>query len=150
MKRKINTSTIPALLMVLILIACNQPNKTEEAKKTEPAKSETTAMPAYDEAMDPVNVEAPFLKLHKDTLGIKLYEVTLKPGDSVGLHTHPDHVFYVVQGGKAKIYPKDGEPQEIELASGTATIFPAQTHSGKNTGTSTITLLVADIYRPRS
>ena len=152
MKQKTNINFILALGISIALIACNQQSKTDETKTdtTTAGKTETTSMPAYDPAMDPVNVEAPFLKLHKDTLDIKLYEVTLNPGDSVGMHTHPDHVFYVVQGGKAAITLKDGEPQVSELTTGTALVFPAQTHHGKNIGTTTIKLLVADIYRPRN
>lgn len=146
MKRKTYAIFMIAMSVCIAFMACKA--KTDES--TTPGAAKTETMPAYDAAMDPVNVEAPFLKLHKDTLGIKLYEVTLNPGDSVGMHTHPDHVFYVVQGGKVKIYSKDGEAQESELPGGTALIFPAQTHSGKNTGTTTVKLLVADIYRPRN
>ena len=151
MKQKTNIHFILALGISIALIACNQQSKTDETKTdTSAVKTEAPAMPAYDPDMDPVKVEAPFLTFHKDTLGIKLYEVTLKPGDSVGLHTHPDHVLYVVQGGKAVITPKDGEPQVSDLPTGAALVFPALTHQGKNIGTTTIKLLVADIYRPRS
>jgi len=151
MKQKTNARFILAAGLLFALLACNQESKTDESKTdTTATKTETTSMPAYDPDMDPVKVEAPFLTFHKDTLGIKLYEVTLKPGDSVGLHTHPDHVLYVVQGGKAVITPKDGEPQVSELPTGAALVFPALTHQGKNIGTTTIRLLVADIYRPRN
>jgi len=151
MKQKTNTGFILAAGLLIALMACNQESKTDESKTDSTAtKTETTFMPAYDPDMDPVKVEAPFLTFHKDTLGIKLYEVTLKPGDSVGLHTHPDHVLYVVQGGKAVITPKDGEPQVTDLPTGAALVFPTLTHQGKNIGTTTIKLLVADIYRPRS
>lgn len=136
--------------MAFIFIACNQQTKTEEPAKTDAAKSETPSMPAYDPAMDPVNVEAPFLKLLKDTLNIKLYEVTLNPGDSVGMHTHPDHTLYVLQGGTVRLTPKDGTAQVNELQTGMGVIFPTGTHSGKNIGTTTVKLLVTDIYRPRS
>jgi quercetin dioxygenase-like cupin family protein len=145
MNQKTRIKFVLACCISVLFITCNQQSKTEEQ-----AKTGTASMPVYDAAMDPVNVEAPFLKLHKDTLGIKLYEVTLKPGDSVGLHTHPDNVLFVAQGGTIKIYPKEGEPQTAELPTGAAMISPAQTHSGINTGTTTVKLVVADIYRPRS
>lgn len=147
-----NYIPVIALLTLFISSACNQAAKTDESAKadTVAARAEASTMPAYDPELDPVKVEAPFLTLHKDTLGIKLYEVTLKPGDSVGLHTHPDHVLYVAQGGTIKIYPKEGEPQTAELPTGAAMIFPAQSHSGINTGTTTVKLVVADIYRPKN
>jgi quercetin dioxygenase-like cupin family protein len=135
---------------VLTLVACNQPAKTDEVKTEPAAKTETAYMPAYDAALDPVNVEAKFLKMHKDTLGIKLYEVTLNPGDSVGLHNHPDHVLYIAQGGVARLYDKDGNSQVAELPTGTAMIAPAQAHAGINIGTTPIKFIVTDIYRPRN
>ena len=148
MKQKTNAGTILLLCISLVIIACNEQAKTDETVKTDSTKK--SSMPAYDPDMDPVKVEGPFLKLHMDTLDIKLYEVTLNPGDSVGMHTHPDHVFYVVQGGKISITPKDGEPQIADLPTGAAFIFPGQSHSGKNVGTTTVKLLVGDIYRARN
>jgi quercetin dioxygenase-like cupin family protein len=150
MKQKTNARFIPALLMTFAFIACNNEGKKEEPAKTDAAKTESVSMPAYDAAMDPVKVEAAFLKMLADTLNVKLYEVTVSPGDSVALHTHPDYVLYVLQGGTLKIYPKEGEPQVNELQTGMGVIFPTGTHSGKNTGTTTVKLLVADIYRPRN
>ncbi len=150
MKQKPNVCIILSFLMVITIMACNeQPNKDETAK-TDVSKSATTPLPAYDPDMDPVKVEAAFNKVLADTLNVKLHEVTLNPGDSVGMHTHPDFTLYILQGGTLKIYPKGGEPQVLELKTGMGLIFPTVTHSGKNIGTTTIKLLVSDIYRPRS
>ena len=138
------------LLIGIVIIACNEPSNTEETTKTEPAKTETSSMPAYDAAMDPINVEAKFLKMHKDTLGVKLYEVTLNPGDSVGIHNHPDHVIYFAQGGKLRLYDKDGKSEDVEVPTGAAILSPAISHYGLNIGTTTVKMIVTDIYRPRS
>ena len=107
-------------------------------------------MPAYDPAMDPIKVEAAFAKVHADTLNVKMYEVTLNPGDSVGFHTHPDYTLYVLQGGTVRLTSKDGTALVNEMPTGMGVIFPTGTHSGKNIGTTTVKLLVTDIYRPRS
>jgi quercetin dioxygenase-like cupin family protein len=149
MKQKTNTSGFLAFLLTFIFISCKNEAKKDEPIKVEGVKIETPSMPAYDAALDPVTVEAPFLKMFKDTLGIKLYEVTLNPGDSVGLHNHPDHVLYVAQGGKLRLYSDDGKSQDSELPTGAAMVAPAQSHYGKNIGTTTVKLIVADVYRPR-
>ena len=150
MKQKTNAGIILVLLMAFAFIACNPETKNEEPAKPDMVKTETPSMPAYDPAMDPVKVEAAFVKMLADTLNVKLYEITLNPGDSAALHTHPDYTLYVLQGGTLKIFPKDGEPQVNELQTGMGVIFPTGTHSGKNTGKTIIKLLVSDIYRPRS
>ena len=149
MKQKTNVCAILSLLMVITIMACNEQPK-KETTTTDVSKNETALLPAYDPAMDPVKVEAAFNKVLADTLGVKLHEVTLNPGDSVGMHTHPDFTLYILQGGTLKIYPKGAEPQVLDLQTGMGLIFPTVTHSGKNIGTTTIKLLVSDIYRPRN
>ena len=150
MKQKINVFTILSIVLLIVFMACNEQPKKDEIAKTEVSKSETITLASYDSAMDPVNVEAAFNRVLADTLNVKLHEVTLNPGDSVDMHTHPDFTLYILQGGTLKIYPKDGEPQVLELKIGMGFIFPTVTHSGKNIGTTTLKLLVSDIYRPRN
>ena len=149
MKKKTNASIFLALLMSFVFFACKS-----EAKKEEPAKADATgaaAMPAYDAAMDPVKVEASTItNMFADTLGVKFYEVDIKPGDSAAMHTHPDHLVYVLAGGMTKLMSKGGEWTPVEFKTGMGLVTGPDTHTGKNTGTTTIKLLVADIYRPRS
>ncbi len=149
MKQKIQPFLFLSFLMVIAIFACNEQPKEIETPKADVSKNEATPMPDYDPEMDPVKVEAAFNKVLADTLDVKLHEVTLNPGDSVGMHTHPDFTLYILQGGTLKIYPKDAEPQVLELNTGMGVIFPTVSHSGKNIGKTTIKLLVTDIYRPR-
>jgi quercetin dioxygenase-like cupin family protein len=146
MKQKINASIILVLIMAIAFIACNS-----EAKKEEPAKTETATMPPYDAAMDPLKVEAANItNKFADTLGVKFYQVDIKPGDSVAFHTHPDHLVYVMDGGLLKLMSKGGTWQDVEFKTGMGVMTGPDTHTGKNVGTTTIKLIVADIYRPRS
>jgi len=137
----------------LFYTACNNPDtgteKNNVDNKTAANTKDSASMPDYDPALDPWNVEAAFAKKFGDTLGIKMYEVTLKPGDSVSLHRHPDHTLYVVQGGKLAITTEDGDRQVLDLPTGVGLVNSITTHSGKNIGNTTIRLLVTDIHRPR-
>ncbi len=137
---------------ISVVMSCNQPessttNNTIDTTTTM-ANKDTSTMPVYDAAMDPLTVEAAYAKALGDTLNIKMYEITLKPGDSASIHTHPDHTLYVLQGGKLAI-TSNGSRQEIDLKTGMGIIFGSLTHSGKNIGNTIIRLLVHDIYRPR-
>ena len=150
MKSKTNASIFLVLFMSFIFIACNN-EKKEEAAKTDEVKTETPAMPAYDAAMDPMTVEAAFVtQKFADTLGVKFYEVTIKPGDSVAMHTHPDHLVYVMEGAMAMLTSKGGSPTPVEFKTGMGVVTGPDSHMGKNVGTTNLRLLVADIYRPRS
>ena len=137
-------------LSAIFLLACNNEKKDEPAK-TDATKTESASMPAYDPAMDPVKVEASAItNMFADTLGVKFYELVIKPGDSVAMHAHPDHLVYVVDGGMTELTSKGGTAQPVEFKTGMGIVTGPDTHMGKNTGTTTIKLLVADIYRARN
>ena len=142
------------LVSVLFLISCNEPATTSDKNDKDRTQvvsiPDAASMPEYDPAMDALTVGAQSSKLLHDTLGIKMYEYTLKPGESAALHAHPDHITYVLQGGKALISTNGAVPQEKELKTGMGFISPSLKHYGKNIGTTTIKLLVIDIYRPRA
>ena len=147
-----NVFLMMAITVSVLFAACNDA-ATDSEKTDKDTTSATTdgdnSMPAYDAALDPLTVEAAFANKLADTLNIKMYEVTLKPGDSVALHNHPDHSLYVIQGGKLSITVQGGEAKEFDMKPGMGMITGPENHYGKNIGNSTLKLLVHDIYRPR-
>ncbi|MDB5198527.1 MAG: hypothetical protein JWO92_490 [Chitinophagaceae bacterium] len=72
---------------------------------------------------------------------------TAKPGQSTAKHSHPDHVIYVIEGGKGEFTAQDGTKQVRELQKGNVLINPATTHSFKNVGNNTIKVLVVEVKR---
>ena len=110
------------LVSVLFLISCNERATTSDKNDKDTTQvvsiPDAASMPEYDRAMDALTVGAQSSKLLHDILGIKMYEYTLKPGESAALHAHPDHITYVLQGGKALISTNGAVPQEKELKTG--------------------------------
>ena len=148
-----NVIKLSFAIVISVAMACNQPESGNKKTGTDTtstmASKDTSIMPAYDPAMDPLKVEGAYAKALGDTLNIKMYEVALKPGDSALIHTHPDYTMYVLQGGKIAI-TANGSRREMDLKTGMGVIFGAVTHSAKNTGNTTVRLLINDIYRPRA
>ncbi len=149
MKKKTNAIIFLALLISFAFIACNQESKTTESAKADEVKTEAPSAPVYDAAMDPVKVEAAFIKILSDTLGVKLYEGVYKPGDSIAMHTHPDNIIYVLEGSTVELTQQDGSKMVVEFKTGMGMVGGSITHAGKVTGKNNLRLLVADIYRPR-
>jgi quercetin dioxygenase-like cupin family protein len=149
-----NGSYFFVLISVLFLFGCNEPATTSEKNDIDTsatvANSDISSMPAYDPAMEPLTVGAAFSKKLGDTLNIKMYEFTLKPGDSAAMHTHPDHSVYVLQGGKLAVTFQGKGRQEMNLPTGMGFIMVALSDAAKNIGSTTVKLLVTDIYRPRT
>jgi hypothetical protein len=143
-----------ALLLLLSLIACNQSSTPSEKNKEDSgtvADNSTPSVPVYDPTMDAVNTGGNAVKLLRDTLGVKMYEFTAKPGETAKLHTHPDHLVYILEGGTVELFIKEaGKLDTITFPTGMALISGPLSDSGRNIGNTTIKMLVADIYRPRS
>jgi hypothetical protein len=152
--KRITTNLCTLLLLVFSLLACNQPATTSEKNEKDTSvvgENKTADMPPYDPAMDPWNIGGQGMKKIKDTLGLKMYEFTAKPGESWALHTHPDHLVYVLEGSTIELFIKEvGKLDTLTFPTGMGLISAPISDSGRNIGNTTIRMLVADIYRPRS
>ena len=153
MKRFNNFISLCGLVLSMCLIACNRSETTSEKNDTDSTlgirTSDISKEPSYDPSMDPLTVGAEFTKKLGDTLNIKMYELTLKPGDSATLHTHPDHTFYVIQGGQVAVTFQGLGRQVMDLKPGMGGISGPVSDAIKNIGNTSVKLLIHDIYRPR-
>jgi hypothetical protein len=147
----------PFLISVLYLISCNEPATTEKTGNDTAqavATGDMPSLPAYNPALDPFIVSGANARLLQDTLGIKIFEWWVKPGDPLPLHTHPDHAMYVLQGGKAMVYLKNIPGAEkgfqMEMKAGEGWVGGPVTDSARNIGNTTIKMVEIDVYRPRN
>jgi quercetin dioxygenase-like cupin family protein len=141
-----------ALVISFVFFACNnQENKTEPS--TEDSTKATTAMKdtsatMQSEDMDAVRAAPNLYSVVKDTMGIRVLNVLYKPGDSSAMHSHPDNVLYVIEGGKTEFTGKDGSKQVLDFKSGFSAIGGAETHSVKNVGNTTVKAILVEVNRP--
>jgi len=77
---------------------------------------------------------------------MKMFEVSLKPGDSIALHTHPNHSFYVIEGGKIEVNIEGVGKRIMDLQPGTGWIGGPLTDFGKNIGTTNVKWVETDVY----
>ncbi|MES2811800.1 MAG: cupin domain-containing protein [Bacteroidota bacterium] len=77
----------------------------------------------------------------------RVMDVEIAAGEVVPWHTHPDHVLYVLSGGKIEITDKDKLPVSMDLNVGDVLFIPAVTHTAKNIGTTTIKIIVTEIKK---
>jgi ketosteroid isomerase-like protein/quercetin dioxygenase-like cupin family protein len=76
---------------------------------------------------------------------VRVCEVTFKPGASVAVHSHPQHLVYVITPGKLKITPVGAAPVEVDFKPGQAVWSPAETHSAINAGKTELRGLVVEL-----
>jgi quercetin dioxygenase-like cupin family protein len=150
MHQKINKQFVLAFCISLAFISCNQKaKKDEEPQTTDSAITETVQPPAPEVSMDAVKVAPDLYKIVSDTLGIRVLEATYKPGDSSAMHTHPNSAIYAIEGGTGEFTEKDGTKNVRELKTGFASVRPDDFHSVKNTGKTTMKILLVEVNRPK-
>ena len=96
-------------------------------------------------AQDPAKVGPNIYKCTFDNDRVRLCEVTFKPGAKIPVHSHPDHVAYVIRGGTLAVTGEDGKAQEFALKPGQALWLPAQSHSAVNKGKGEVKLVVVEL-----
>ena len=96
--------------------------------------------------MDVMNVAANLSKQLMENDRVRVIRGTLKPGDVAKLHRHPDHVMYVLKGGKLKL-TSEGKATELELTEGQAAFFKAEEHEVENIGKTTISFIVVELKK---
>jgi len=99
-------------------------------------------------AQDPLKVAPNTYKLVTENPRIRVLEVTLKPGEQVATHSHPDHFGYFLSGGSLKITNAAGKVTEMTAKAGDTSWIPAETHSAVNTGKTEVKLLVVELKEP--
>jgi quercetin dioxygenase-like cupin family protein len=97
-------------------------------------------------AQDPMKV-APtaYKKILLENDKVRVMQVVISPGAIVPWHSHPNHVIYASTSGKIEITEKGKPANLVEIKAGTAMYMPAVTHMGKNTGTTTLRLIVTEL-----
>ena len=83
-------------------------------------------------AQDALTVAPEVFKRVLENDRIRVLQVNMKPGAKVGLHRHPDHLFYMITEGTLVFKPDGRKPYEMTLNAGEALWLPAQSRAAEN------------------
>lgn len=117
-----------------LFISCNSGEKDSSSENIVPIQDAVTAAPSLYSVL-------------ADTMGIRIIEVNYKSGDTSVMHKHSDLAVYVVEGGTNTFTMKDGTVEVREVPAGASFVMPAQTHSVKNTGETTLKAILFEVNR---
>lgn len=98
-------------------------------------------------AQDPAKVASNNYKCTFENERVRVCEISIKAGELVPTHSHPDHVIYALSPGKMKITHADGKSTEVDIAKGQVLWTPAETHTGMNTGTTEIKAVIVELKK---
>jgi quercetin dioxygenase-like cupin family protein len=95
---------------------------------------------------DPLVAASNIYKFKAENDNARVMEVTFKPGDTAKMHHHPQHMAYVIKGGRMKL-TSGGKSQEMNLNDGQVLFLEAQHHEAANIGDTTIDMLVVEFKK---
>jgi len=85
-------------------------------------------------------------KFKNENDNARVLEVVFKPGDTAKMHHHPQHMVYVIKGGRLKL-TTSGKSSEINMRDGEVIFLEEGDHEATNTGSTTMDLLVVEFKK---
>lgn len=99
-------------------------------------------------AQDPAKVAPNNYKMALENDSVRVFNVQAKAGEKVAMHSHPDHLVYVINGGKVKFTYPDGKTKDVEMKAGEAIWIKTESHATENIGSTELKLVVFEIKKP--
>ena len=99
-------------------------------------------------AQDVVKVSPETHKVLLENDQVRVLDARMKPGEKVGMHSHPANVVYFLTDGKIKITYPDGKTEEREVKAGVAGWSEGVTHAAENVGTTEFHELQIELKKP--
>lgn len=76
---------------------------------------------------------------------VRVLRAHIPAGDKAPMHSHPDHVVYVIKGGRAQLTYPSGKVDVMDLETGEAVFMDAQSHEIVNLGDSDLDMVVFEL-----
>jgi quercetin dioxygenase-like cupin family protein len=96
-------------------------------------------------AQDPVKVAPDKVKILFENDKVRVLDFTVKPGESTGMHSHPEHVMYLLTDARIKSTTPDGKSNETVVKTGEAKWVKAVTHNNENAGTTDLHAVIFEL-----
>jgi quercetin dioxygenase-like cupin family protein len=94
---------------------------------------------------DPVKLAPDKCKVLLENDRVRVLDIRLKPGEKLGMHSHPAAVTYFLNDGKGKTSYPDGRTNALEVKAGQTAWSEAVTHANENVGTTELRVLVVEM-----
>jgi len=80
-----------------------------------------------------------------ETERIRVLDVTVKPGDVAKMHSHPENIVVVLEGGRLEFTSEDGTKKESTLTESAVLHNPAGRHAVANKGSAEIRVIQIEL-----
>ncbi len=74
-----------------------------------------------------------------------MLEVTVKPGDKVGMHKNPENINYIIKPGALRLIGADGSVMDVDLTAGQVIPAPESSHAVENIGNTEVQTICVEL-----
>jgi len=99
-------------------------------------------------AQDPIVVAPHAYKVLLENDQVRVCRASVKPADTIAMHSHPNHIIYVTRSGKVLFTFPDGKSQEVEMKAGEVIWGNAESHAARNIGNTEVRVIVVELKEP--
>ncbi len=103
--------------------------------------------PVLLKAQDVTKVDPAHYKIVLDNEKVRVIDHSNIPGEKTGMHSHPDYLIYVFEGGKSKATSPDGKTKTTVFKKGETLWLDATTHTTENIGKTKIHMLLIELKK---
>lgn len=96
---------------------------------------------------DPLEVAANVYTLIMENEHVRVLDARFSPGARAVMHSHPNHVVYVLTDGRLKITTPDGKNAIVDLKVGQAIWMQVGEHAAENVGKAEAHNLVIELKK---
>jgi quercetin dioxygenase-like cupin family protein len=99
-------------------------------------------------AQDAEKASPKVVKLRLENERVRVLETLSNPGDREMMHSHPQNIVYVIEGGKLRISTPDGKTTEVEFKTGDTIWREPVTHAAENIGKTRFHAIIVELKKP--
>jgi quercetin dioxygenase-like cupin family protein len=96
-------------------------------------------------AQDAVKTQPDKNKVLFENERVRVIEVKNEPGGTLKMHSHPDHVVYLLENSNVKFTSADGKVSEMKGKKGEVRWVEAVTHTVENKGSTPVHAIVVEL-----
>lgn len=96
-------------------------------------------------AQDPLELAPGIYSLLFENEGVRVCDIRFKPGDKIEMHSHPNHLLYILSPGTIKLSYADGTSKEISAQAGQVLWSNAESHQSENIGTTEVHAIIVEL-----
>jgi catechol 2,3-dioxygenase-like lactoylglutathione lyase family enzyme/quercetin dioxygenase-like cupin family protein len=113
------------------------------AEEIERASEKAAAMSEHVD--DIVEIAPDVHKVIFENDAIRVLEVTVTPGATVAMHTNPENINYILEGGTLRLVDPDGSVVDVPLAERQVIPAPSGRHAVENVGRTVVRTLCIEL-----